>query len=176
MVHIIIIPILFLLSLLLREVTVHHRPAALAPLPELYWATTVFSFCPQWLHQTHTSKRTAPSTHSHDRILVDLRSGGEDVPADLGQADGGHHTHQQPLCQQQVQHPRSQGQTQHSIEQNIPLSSSLLEFFCSYLCVFCLLTGGNAGCPGGSVRWTGQTRHFCGKVNFCVLQPSWKRS
>lgn len=50
-----------------------------------------------------------PLTCRHDRILVDLRSGGEDVPADLGQADGGHHAGQQPVQQQQVQHPRSQG-------------------------------------------------------------------
>lgn len=52
-----------------------------------------------------------PLSSSHDRILVDLRSGREDLPADLGQAHGGHHTTQQPVQQQQVQHSRSQGQT-----------------------------------------------------------------
>lgn len=36
------------------------------------------------------------------------------MPADLGQADGGHNSYQQPLHQQQVQHPGPQGQTQQS--------------------------------------------------------------
>lgn len=36
------------------------------------------------------------------------------MPADLGQADGGHHAHQQPVQQQQVQHPGPQGQIQQS--------------------------------------------------------------
>lgn len=56
-------------------------------------------------------QRTKPLPSSHDGILVDLRSRREDVSADLGQADDGHHTNQQPLRQQQVQHPRSQGAT-----------------------------------------------------------------
>lgn len=33
------------------------------------------------------------------------------MSADLGQADGGHHAHQQPVHQQQVQHSWSQGET-----------------------------------------------------------------
>lgn len=57
---------------------------------------------------SHQQTKHLPS--SHDGILVDLRSRREDVSADLGQADDGHHTNQQPLRQQQVQHPRSQGE------------------------------------------------------------------
>ena len=45
----------------------------------------------------------------HDRVLVDLGAWREDMPADLGPHDGGHHSHQQPVHQPQVQHSRSQG-------------------------------------------------------------------
>lgn len=38
------------------------------------------------------------SGSSHDRILVNLCSWREDMSADLGQADDGHHTNQQPFC------------------------------------------------------------------------------
>ncbi len=46
---------------------------------------------------------------SHDRVLVDFCSWRENLPADMGQTNDGHHSHQQPLHQQQVQHSRSQG-------------------------------------------------------------------
>lgn len=72
--------------------------------------------------------------------LIDLCTGGEDVPADLGQADGGHHTHQQPLREQQVQHPWPQGQSCVSPTKVNPPLSSLVSSggFSLYFRVFCL--------------------------------------
>lgn len=46
------------------------------------------------------------SASSHDRILVDFCSGGEDMPADMGQTDGGHNTNQQLVHEPQAKHPR----------------------------------------------------------------------
>jgi len=50
----------------------------------------------------------------HDGVLADLGSRGEDVPADLGQHDGGDHPQRQSVRQPQVQHPRPQGELRYS--------------------------------------------------------------
>lgn len=55
-----------------------------------------FVTTPSVISSPQSGKQLLPS--SHDRILVNLCSWREDMSADLGQADDGHHTNQQPLC------------------------------------------------------------------------------
>ena len=119
------------------------------------------------------------SASSHDWILVDLSSGREDVSAELGQDDDGHHTHHQPVHQQQVQHPRSQGH--HTYTHTYTCKHTGPKYFAMVQCfVSCAISvsinlwflpgfffpGWNTRCLGWSVGWAGETWHLCGKVNF----------